>query len=587
MGLAASQARFLAITSRKNSCEFQSMQLAQQKLSLTRELESATEEYQAALNTTKLIWDADGSGNYIYDLDYKLLMYPSEINDYVPWMVSRRDGKIALNPDMARAAQLAGIPEGGTNISGEAKRELYDAFLTAMVGCGGMSETSARSCREIGLQETAGIGGALIDKADSYEMTITNMINYIDLAADKIKTGTDEERRIAEVLTFSMPKVEDSNVCTSEQPYLKNGLDKNSWYITKGGNRLTNDNGEVSFNLADLLNGNYTLAFTGDEAPSKAFFRSFAESLESLLGAGNTVCGGKDGIKALLGEGFYEDASESEKFVIDLVDQMIRGFMEIINVGDDDTNIQAFNYAIRETVGLLGDFKSLGFRNYSNDAYNDCITESNNYNGWVTKVATKRKNYGTSAISLSGLAECFLTYYAQAQQGFDDTYFIRQEADKSSYVTDDYGFYYDIKNTNGNGWSTQQIYESEFYSVLFNNLCQNGWYENIYIDDKEYLDNALKNGQLFITGINQDGYYYQDRYNAGAYIMEATDEDAVTQAELAFTQKKNKINYKEEQIDLDMKNLDLEISSLTTEYDSVKQMLTKNVEKTFTLFQSG
>ena len=48
-----------------------------------------------------------------------------------------------------------------------------------------------------------------------------------------------------------------------------------------------------------------------------------------------------------------------------------------------------------------------------------------------------------------------------------------------------------------------------------------------------------------------------------------------------------KINYKEEQIDLDMKNLDLEISSLTTEYDTVKQMLTKNVEKTFTMFQSG
>ena len=39
-------------------------------------------------------------------------------------------------------------------------------------------------------------------------------------------------------------------------------------------------------------------------------------------------------------------------------------------------------------------------------------------------------------------------------------------------------------------------------------------------------------------------------------------------------------------LELDMKNLDLEISSLTTEYDTVKSLISKNVEKTFTLFQS-
>lgn len=39
MGLAASQARFLAITARKMNCEFQSMQIAQEKLSTTRDME--------------------------------------------------------------------------------------------------------------------------------------------------------------------------------------------------------------------------------------------------------------------------------------------------------------------------------------------------------------------------------------------------------------------------------------------------------------------------------------------------------------------------------------------------------------------
>lgn len=583
MGLAASQARFLAITARKNSCEFQSMQIAQQKLSLTRELEAATQDYQEALNTTKLVWDADGSGSYIYDLSYNLLMYPSEINDYVPWMISRRDGKIALNSDMAMAAKLAGIPEGGTN---NPTKEMYEAFLTAMVACGGMSETSARSCRAIGWQETVGVGGALIDKTNAYEMTITNMINYIDLACGKINTGTDAERELAELLTFTIPKYDSSKETSKDNMLFKDGLDQSSAYITINGNRVSNENGDITFTLADLLNENVTIAFTNEKS-SKSFFKRLASTVSDLLGKGSTVCGGKAGIEDLLGTGKYpEGATEEDKFIIDLADQMIQGFMAILDVGDDPEDIQAFNYAIQETLALLGETKDLGSRNHSNDAFNDCITESSNYNGWVSKGAAKNKNYGSKALSLSSLAESFLTFYAQGKEGYNDSYYIRQDGNKSSYVTDDYGYYYKIKNPNDNGLTTQQIYESEFYSALFNNLCQNGWYENIYIDDKEYLDNALKNGQLFITSINQDGYYYQDKYNAGEYIIEANDEDAITQAELAYTQKKSKINYKEEQLELDMKNLDLEISSLTTEYDTVKSLISKNVEKTFTLFQS-
>ena len=71
-----------------------------------------------------------------------------------------------------------------------------------------------------------------------------------------------------------------------------------------------------------------------------------------------------------------------------------------------------------------------------------------------------------------------------------------------------------------------------------------------------------------------------------SYVVEVTDEDAITQAELAYTQKKSKLNYKEERLELDMKQLDLEISSLTTEYDTVKNLINNNVEKTFTMFNS-
>ena len=96
----------------------------------------------------------------------------------------------------------------------------------------------------------------------------------------------------------------------------------------------------------------------------------------------------------------------------------------------------------------------------------------------------------------------------------------------------------------------------------------------------------MKNAQFFISSLSNDNYYYQDRYTDCGYVMEVTDEDAITQAELEYTNKKSKLNYKEQQLEVDMKRLDLEISSLTTEYDTVKNLISKNVEKTFTMFNS-
>lgn len=50
--------------------------------------------------------------------------------------------------------------------------------------------------------------------------------------------------------------------------------------------------------------------------------------------------------------------------------------------------------------------------------------------------------------------------------------------------------------------------------------------------------------------------------------------------------RKSQLSYKEESLDLELKNIDTELSALTTEYDTVKNLISKNVEKVFTLFSS-
>ena len=83
-----------------------------------------------------------------------------------------------------------------------------------------------------------------------------------------------------------------------------------------------------------------------------------------------------------------------------------------------------------------------------------------------------------------------------------------------------------------------------------------------------------------------DGYYYQTRYNETGYMTEVTDDDAIARAEAEFTAKKAELTYKEDKIDIQTKQLDAEISSLTTEYETVKQLISKSIEKTFSMFSN-
>jgi len=78
MGLAATQARLLMLTSRQNDVEYQLMSLANTKLALSREAADASEVYSEALNTVNLTWTFKGDSKASpAELSYKLLMTPN------------------------------------------------------------------------------------------------------------------------------------------------------------------------------------------------------------------------------------------------------------------------------------------------------------------------------------------------------------------------------------------------------------------------------------------------------------------------------------------------------------------------------
>lgn len=161
MGLAASQARFLCITARKADCEYKSTDLAQQKLSITNQLAAVSNDYANAMNATKLLWSND-TVDGDYGLTYSLLMMPSAVNDYYPYMITTPSGAIVLNSEYAAAARAAGLSKAG----GIGSQEQRDKFIQAMVPGGLVTKETADSITNFDFKAQKVDGGVLIDSTD-------------------------------------------------------------------------------------------------------------------------------------------------------------------------------------------------------------------------------------------------------------------------------------------------------------------------------------------------------------------------------------------------------------------------------------
>lgn len=114
-----------------------------------------------------------------------------------------------------------------------------------------------------------------------------------------------------------------------------------------------------------------------------------------------------------------------------------------------------------------------------------------------------------SSVSLTNMLKSYLTNFAIAMEGYEKGLFVDTDVSGSSYVTDDVNYYFVIKNDNA--MSEQDALNADFYNMLYNQLCTNGASTDAtkqqQVTDSDYLNHALKNGQLFISSLNNDGYF--------------------------------------------------------------------------------
>lgn len=616
MGLATSQARFLCITARKADCEYKSTELAQQKLEITNQLSDISANYANAMNSTKLVWKNNLVEND-YGLTYNLLMTPSAANDYNPYMVTTSSGAIVLNSEYAAAAKAAGISKAGGISSADGR----DKFIAALVPNGIVTQDTANSIMttdyvatkmddgtlkldkantsattgNVGWNSGAGMGSTPLDKNSVDGLDISALITsdligkqlvdwaqLITTSSEQITSAKYDStikdydvqiKKAATALQYAEANTEDytakeaalNALKDAKADFIKDAKKKGIVDITHDNFQMDNNsirdtgftvvsNGTITYDedtikkmtIGDLLSSNIVLMTQNQSADKMADAATkLMESIASIFGYRNS------------GHGLNMDSKSNE--ALEFAMTMVKNI-----------NLKASN-AI--TQGSSCDDKAMT----NNSAY----VNANDYN----RIGTgQNKKTSYQAVSVSNLLSSFLTYYDNYMNGNSSAYVVGKRVDTSAFVTDDRNYRYFAE---AEGTATSQKEKlADFYDQLYNNLCEKGWREDASVQDNEYLENALKTGRYAMSSLHEDGYFYQTRYNETGYIVEETDSDAIARAEAEFTQKKAELTYKEDAIDMKSKKLDAEISSLSTEYDTVKQLISKSIEKTFQMFQN-
>ena len=75
-------------------------------------------------------------------------------------------------------------------------------------------------------------------------------------------------------------------------------------------------------------------------------------------------------------------------------------------------------------------------------------------------------------------------------------------------------------------------------------------------------------------------------YSNCSNITESQVDVDITVAEAEYNKTMNEIEAKDKRYDIELKNIDTEHQSLQTEYETIKSVIDKNVERNFKMFQA-
>lgn len=705
MGLAASQARLLSITSRLSDNELRAQLINNQKIRLATESANASDAYVAALSDAKMMftnYDADNNKSY-QDLTFNALTAFNPYNNQ--YGLSNQNGSLLVSERDAYNFKSVKDGQGGLTeflkLYGlEQKTTYFDTELSKYLGDDGnvslgtyVDEVTGEEVNiSSGLTpadlEILYFGGMTSDgiQHESYEADVQSpkFIEYdaavgrFDLTYNKlVEIGTPYVQRYVANLALNQDGAtspDEVSISSESTRYIKNKI--NDLYPQQEGDNVSQADLDKAAGYLKAMGKIFTTIqgkFTDSGSDEYKFYQNLIDSVNNYkvgesygilepTGEGTSPGGipyiniGKEGsytsyigLDGLGNAKFYKkDANGS--FVLDdernsKLGQWQSGTeggessRETLSVSTDSNGNKVINH-IEESSNVISTKKYVvdSSGNISGDETIDILDNTSalyDLAGFVDGLLNYFYHYYMSNIDYTDLPEDIFkdlagnddpegyNVYKTAQEdyeeagknlsevvfgqdiGFDDYDILLDPRLIEDYdipylpefqTVIDYTHLEDVFNVYGEpkfAWvdstdpsgNADAEAKAKWYTNLYNRM-QSGYValQDGLASSKEWIKFALQSGLVVMEQVDQALSWNSFEYACCSDITEQTDSVAVTKAEAEYNQKMNEIQAKDQRFDLELKNIDTEHTSLQTEYESIKSVIDKNVERTFKIY---
>ena len=392
----------------------------------------------------------------------------------------------------------------------------------------------------------------------------------------------------------------------SEKRALKANND-GTYTLTDGAMKITigkDQNGKIT------VSGNSDLVVSGSTNTEDDYSYTWDQNATTIEGVINSLtytdCEGTYNFKAnkdtsgnLTGANAvyrYPDKADFKEALDDLADEIV-GYVssneELFNFGTFGKNMLE-----RESSGRLPAGIDLNKVLKSGKTYKTVLSEytdaSNNFFKLVAggNASQLQELLDNNSISVKDLEDMDLLLKAMKKYniGYSDEFktvidktIIDQMIDK--YGEPKYAWVDETDSTNSGNADAK----AQWYTNMFNRM-KSGYktIENGLASSSEWLRFALESGLVTMEQVDKSYSWKSLDYKTCSNITEQTDNsEAVSKAEAEYNRAMKDIDAKDSMYDIQLKNIDTEHTALQTEYDSVKSVISKNIDRTFKFNQNG
>lgn len=554
MGLAASQARLLTITSRLSSVELRQQRIAMDKIRLANDTDAVSTKYTNALNNKTLSF-SNGSDNNI-PLTYSLL----EEQGYTVARAS--DGLEPISP--ADKSKYMNVEKPTCPKPSELVKPTEPSYDVVQLFTGDKLEEAKKwntalssfksTYGEKPSQETKSMNDVLssADKVnfsfkaqssgDTFDVDLSNL-SLNDIANPK--NGNDYVVILAQDggkvggVPFDEAKKSFVNIANQIIPAIQKslGMDStNSTSFTTEMNKYVEEmKNKITFQDRNTYRDTDTAYNKGVEEAKKGLVGNFTETYKH----GNDNDGFTLNLSEMVRRLIQKATSLCASVSAPTSDILERKASANMNAKYEYKNSRGLSYAdwqkkLEETYNS-GNYKSLSFEDAKtilDEGYETAIKKTGvDYSG-IKEYNTKLEEYNKQ------LAESTEAWNA---------YEISQEMKKNA------------ESNSGQKTEGEQLYEQ--------------------LKNSQFLIQGLLSGYLTLM---KDGQ--QVSLGTNTQILESYDKSDDAAAEAEYNAEIAKINRKEKMLDMEAKRIETEYSALSTEYESIKSIISTHASKDFQYF---